>query len=113
MPKPIADMLRDRYVKHDMEVLRVQEALFRKVDKIIVALHKQLGRTLRMVDPHNGNEEARLRVLERRTERLIVKAYREVAKLMDGELQKFTEVEAAFLRKSLAESLELALEDEL
>jgi hypothetical protein len=113
MPRPIAEIIADKYVEESHGLLRVQEHLFRRVDVVISNLHRDLARLVKLVDPASGNTAARLRVLERRSKKLIEKAYREAAQITERELQDVAKLEAEHTRVVLRQAFELALEEEL
>lgn len=113
MPRPIAEIVADRYVEESYGLLRIQESLFRKVDAVLVRLHRDLARLVKLVDPAQGNSAARLRVLERRSAKLVAAAYKEAALLVDKELVDVAQLEVDHARTVLRQALELAMEDEL
>ena len=112
MPRPIADTLADKYTEHAVGLHRVQEDVWRKVDKIIVQLHKDLAKMLKVADPLSGNAEARARVLDRRSQKMILKAYKQINALVGDDLDAVAQLESRFTAKALTEALDIALDEE-
>jgi len=110
MAKHVAELLQDAFIDHGVRVMRVQESLVKQVDTIVTKLHRELANTVKIVDP---TSEAGVRVLEKRSSKLITKAYTEIAVLSEKELAKLPELEARHTRLAISQALELALEDEL
>jgi hypothetical protein len=107
MPRPVAEIVADRYAEHGYVQLRIQEHVADQADRIVTALHQKLARLVRDQDPA-GSKLAERRVAKQAGE-LITAAYKRIDQLVLRELRDVTKLEMeqtrAVLRAAIVEAL--------
>jgi uridine kinase len=102
--KPINESIRDRMIHQSVKSQRIEEDIARKVDQIVVAVHKNLADLVRRSEPKFEIDIARMK---KKSAIMIQSGYSAISNIVEIELAKLTEVEVLEIQNIIDSEMSL------